>query len=86
MIGKLPLWLILALWALQRMGATRMTFWNFPVRLRMIEDMRSSLPVPRSRAEVWLTVLILERLDREKADLLFLRGLGLVATAVVSKN
>ena len=86
MIGNFPLWMILAVWTMQRRSRARVTIYNYPRQERLIEDMRRSLPVPRGRVQVWATAKILEWLDKERSSLRTLALAWVVATVIVSKN
>lgn len=86
MIGNLPLWMVLAIWMLQRTNAPRLTIFNYPRWLRLIDDMRGSLPIPVGRMETRLVTAVLVRLDEEKAAILQLASIGVGASGVISKN
>lgn len=86
MIGNFPLWLIVVIWHLQRSTAPRLTMYNYARWLRLIDDMRAFLPVPRGWWETRLVREALAMLDQEKASIHMLMGLGAIGSGFLSKN
>ncbi len=85
MIGHLPLWVVVYIWAAQRQNAPRVNFFNYPQLLRLIEDMRNSLPIPRGKTQTYLVTKVLEWLDGERRNILTLRDGNVIATGIIGK-
>jgi hypothetical protein len=86
MIGQFPLWLILMTWYLQRHNAPRMTVIDCARMLRLLDDLKASIPLPRTRVENWLTRQALGWIERERDAVLTLRQIGAILTGTVSQN
>jgi serine/threonine-protein kinase RIO1 len=88
MIGHYPLWLVLAVWLLQRIGCGDVIYHQkvYTTEKARIEEMREGLSVPRSRAGRWLLKQVLTWMDRELDALWRLRKAGVIATVEVRLN
>jgi hypothetical protein len=86
MIGNFPLWMIVVIWGLQRATAPRLTIYNYARWLRLIDDMRAFLPLPRGWLERRLVREMLVMLDQESAAIHQLIGMGAIGSGLLSKN
>lgn len=86
MIGRMPLWMVLAIWFLQRQTALALTYFNLPRQLRLLADIQMGLPVPMSRLEVWLIREILEWVEREQSSIYQLQAAGVVAVGIMPRD
>ncbi len=87
MIGRMPLWMLVFMWAVQRrQRAGYMSMIDYAQRLRLLEDMRGLLPIPQGKLETWAVRKCIEWIDLEKDVLLTLRMARVVAVGRVSNN
>lgn len=85
MIGNLPLWVLVMVWVVQRRNAPRMTIMNYPRMLRLLDDMLSLLPIPRTRLEKWMVARVTRWAEEEKTALRLLYSLNVTATGTVKR-
>ena len=85
MIGNLPLWLVVMVWVMQRRNAPRVTILNYPRMLRLLDDVISMLPVPRTKLERWVVSQVFTWVDEEKAALHLLCSLNVTATGTIKR-
>jgi hypothetical protein len=84
MIGHMPLWLVVVIWALQRRTQPRVTIYSYPAMHRLLSDMRMALPLPQHGTPTyWLVCRALAWIDREDAALCKLARMGVVASGSV---
>jgi hypothetical protein len=83
MIGDLPLWLVLAVWYIQRNKRVGLSLGEYAIRLRLLEDVRNSLPLPEGKFQGWLMSKMLGWIEREKNMLTVLRSVGVMGTFLV---
>lgn len=81
MIGFLPLWMVAALWWMQRRaGMGEISGVQYTRMFVVLDVMRRCVPqCPASRVERWLAPLILTRIDRELAALEKMKAMDVTA-------
>lgn len=85
MIGNLPLWVLVMVWVVQRRNAPRMTIMNYPRMLRLLDDVLSMLPVPRTKLERWAVSQVFTWVDNEKAALRLLCSLNVTEIGTIKR-
>lgn len=85
MIGHLPLWLLVAIWYIQRRHSPRVNLLNYQRMTWLLQDVQSGMPVPGNRLEIWLMVQVANWIKREQDALAELAGLGVIAYGRIEK-
>jgi hypothetical protein len=88
-----PLWLVVAVWWLDRTEPARTgpQAFEYEIRLRVLADLRDALPVPpkggqgglAGKFRRWLMIEIIGWIERERNTLITLRAMGLGQTFTV---
>ena len=88
MIGRMPLWMLVFVWAVQRGSKVGgfVSVIDYAQWLRLLEDMRGLLPVPEGKLQTWMVQRCLGWIDQEKEMLLTLRMARVIAVGRVSNN
>ncbi|NMC84320.1 MAG: hypothetical protein GYA58_03440 [Anaerolineaceae bacterium] len=83
MIGKLPLWVVLLIWLLQRHNRSRFDFADFPRMRQLLDEVYRSLPLPGGWLETWLVTRVANWINEERDALIVLERLGVITTGQV---
>lgn len=81
-----PLRIILLNWWLNRRSAKRVsvTVIDYGRRFRELDAFQAHLPLPHGRLETLVTKLLNQWLDRERADLVLMESMRILATGTLS--
>lgn len=86
MIGHLPLWLVLAIWWMQRRNGNQVGKINYQRMNWLLNDLYYSLPAPVGGLSAWITQRAIEWIDHERAALAALEDIGVQAVGTVKSG
>lgn len=86
-IGNMPLWVVVAIWTLQRMNRPCLVGVDVKGAHMMLNEIFSSLPAfPKGRFGIWLQGRVCEWIYSERSMLDALGRLGVFAVGQVEKD